>query len=45
MVELLVDLGQEITVEESRHIGRFGVHDAVKTEVQVRLVELEHLLQ
>ena len=36
---------QQVVVEELRHLGTLGVHDAVKTEVEVGLVELEQLLQ
>ena len=45
MAELPGYLWQQILVEELRHFGALGVHDAVETEVQVGLVELEQLLQ
>jgi hypothetical protein len=32
-------------IEELRHLGALGVHDAVEAEVQIGLVELEQLLQ
>ena len=45
LAECRPHLRQEVLVEELRHLGALGVHDAVEAEVQVRLVELEQLLQ
>ena len=45
VAERLLHLRQQVLVEELRHLGALGVHDAVEAEVQVGLVELEQLLQ
>jgi hypothetical protein len=45
LTECRLHLRQQILVEELRHLGALGVHDAVEAEVQVGLVELEQLLQ
>src|SRR5262249_18754779 len=43
--ERLLHLWQQIFVQELHHLGALGMHDTIETEVQVRLVELEQLLQ
>ena len=45
LAERRLHLRQQVLVEELRHLGALGVHDAVEAEVQVGLVELEQLLQ
>ena len=45
LAERRLHLRQQILVEELRHLGALGVHDAVEAEVQVGLVELEQFLQ
>ncbi len=45
LAERRLHLRQQVLVEELRHLGALGVHDAVKAEVQVGLVELEQLFQ
>ena len=37
--------GQQIVVKEAFHLGPLGVHDAVDAEIQVRLIQLEHLAE
>ena len=43
--ERRLHLRQQVLVEELRHLGALGVHDAVEAEVQIGLVELEQLQQ
>src|SRR5579885_2156085 len=42
-LEGLADLGQKIVIEKAGDFLALGVHDAVDAEVQLGLVELEHL--
>jgi len=45
LAEGCLHLWQQVLVEEPRHLGTLRVHDAIESEVQVGLVELEQLLQ
>lgn len=43
--EGLSHLRQQVLVEELCHLGALGMHDAIETEIEIGLVELEQLLQ
>jgi hypothetical protein len=45
LAERRLHLRQQVLLEELRHLGALGVHDAVEAEVQVGLIELKQLLQ